>query len=138
MKVAGLKCSGGLNQGNDFINFGGQFVLENLHPKDSIEYFEFYDSCLPQWKTKEILTASTVEYIRENFDIIYVFSGSAGSPVLYTSLFKKVDEIGLPFVLLVLVVVVNMIRQRQQQSTISTICPTASMLLLEIVRHMNS
>ena len=61
MKVAGLKCSGGLNQGNDFINFGGQFVLENLHPKDSIEYFEFYDSCLPQWKTKEILTASTVE-----------------------------------------------------------------------------
>ena len=100
MKVAGLKCSGGLNQGNDFINFGGQFVLENLHPKDSIEYFEFYDSCLPQWKTKEILTASTVEYIRENFDIIYVFSGSAGSPVLYTSLFKKVDEIGLPFVAL--------------------------------------
>jgi hypothetical protein len=43
MKVAGLKCSGGLNQGNDFINFGGQFVLENLHPKDSIEYFEFYE-----------------------------------------------------------------------------------------------
>ena len=39
MKIAALKCSGGLNQGNDFINFGGQTVLEKLFPKDEIEYF---------------------------------------------------------------------------------------------------
>ena len=100
MKVAGLKCSGGLNQGNDFINFGGQYVLEQIHPNDTIEYFEFFDSCLPQWKTQEILTDSSLEYIKENFDIIYIFSGSAGHPVLYNNLFKKVDAIGVPFVVL--------------------------------------
>ncbi len=98
MKIAALKCSGGLNQGNDFINFGGQTVLEKLFPKDEIEYFEFFDSFLPHWKTKEILTQSTIDYIKENFDIIYIFSGSAGSPVLYEYLFKKIDSIGIPFV----------------------------------------
>jgi len=100
MKIAALKCSGGLNQGNDFINFGGQSVLEKIYSKNDIEYFEFFDSCLPQWKTKEILTPSTTEYIQNNFDIIFIFSGSAGSPTLYNSLFRSVDKLDIPFVAL--------------------------------------
>ncbi len=112
MKIAALKCSGGLNQGNDFINFGGQTVLEKLFPKDEIEYFEFFDSFLPHWKTKEILTQSTIDYIKENFDIIYVFSGSAGSPALYEYLFKKIDYIDINFSnhhMIVLTTLFNMI-----------------------------
>ena len=100
MKILGLKCSGGLNQGNDFINFGGKTVLETLFPKDTIEYIEFYDSCLPSWKTREFLSPSTKEYIKNTFDIIYVFSGSAGSPVMYSSLFRPLNELGIPFVAL--------------------------------------
>ena len=72
MNIAALKCSGGLNLGNNFINFGGQSVLEKLYPNDRIEYFEFLDSTLPQWKNKnEILTPSTIDYIKNNFDLIY-------------------------------------------------------------------
>ena len=99
MNIAALKCSGGLNLGNNFINFGGQSVLEKLYPNDRIEYFEFLDSTLPQWKNKnEILTPSTIDYIKNNFDLIYVFSGSAGSVVMYNYFFKNLDKIGLPFI----------------------------------------
>ena len=100
MKIAAIMSSGGLNQGNDFINFGGQTVVERLNPESEIEYFEFYDSCLPQWKTKEIFTQSTIDYIRNNFDIIYMFQGSGGSPVIRDSVFKPVNDIGLPIIVL--------------------------------------
>ena len=99
MNIAALKCSGGLNLGNNFINFGGQAVLEKLHPDDNIEYFEFLDSTLPQWKNKnEILTPSTISYIQNNFDLIYVFSGSAGSPTMFNFFFRNLDKIGVPFI----------------------------------------
>ena len=82
MKIAAIMSSGGLNQGNNFINFGGQTVVERLNPDATIEYFEFYDSCLPQWKTREIFTKSTINYIKSNFDLIYMFQGSGGSPMI--------------------------------------------------------
>ena len=49
MKIAIIKCSGGLNLGNNFINFGGEHVVKTLYPKAYVETFEFFDSCLPQW-----------------------------------------------------------------------------------------
>ncbi len=100
MKIAAIMSSGGLNQGNNFINFGGQTVVERLNPDATIEYFEFYDSCLPQWKTREIFTKSTINYIKSNFDLIYMFQGSGGSPMIRDYVFKPINEIGLPIIVL--------------------------------------
>lgn len=98
MKIAIIKCSGGLNLGNNFINFGGQYVIQNLYPDSYIETFEFFDSCLPQWASQDYLTPSAIEYIKNNFDIIYILSGSAGGYALYENLYKKINEIGIPFI----------------------------------------
>lgn len=98
MKIAAIKCSAGLNLGNNFINYGGQAVLKKLYPEATIETFEFFDSCLPQWKSEEYLTPSTQEYIKNNFDIIFIFSGSAGGDTLYQRLYKQIDKLGVPFI----------------------------------------
>jgi hypothetical protein len=98
MKVAIIKCSGGLNLGNNFINFGGEYVVNLLHPNSYIETFEFYDSCLPQWVSEDYLTPAAIDYIKNNFDIIYILSGSAGGYPLYNNLYKKINEIGIPFI----------------------------------------
>jgi hypothetical protein len=98
MKIAIIKCSGGLNLGNNFINFGGQYVIKTLHPNSYIETFEFYDSCLPQWASEDYLTPSIIDHIKANFDIIYILSGSAGGYALYENLYKKINEIGIPFI----------------------------------------
>lgn len=98
MNIAAIKCSAGLNLGNNFINAGGKAVLRKIFPDASKEYFEFYDSCLPQWKSGEILTPHTIDHIRKNKDIIYVFAGSAGGDTMYEHFFKPLNDIGVPFV----------------------------------------
>ena len=98
MNIAAIKCSAGLNLGNNFINAGGSAVLSQIHPTDNIEYFEFYDSCLPQWQSGEILTPSTIEHIKNTHDLIYVFAGSAGGDTMYEHFFKPLNDIGVPFI----------------------------------------
>lgn len=98
LKIAIIKCSGGLNLGNNFINFGGQYVVKTLHPASIIETFEFYDSCLPSWNSSGCLTETTLEYIRNNFDLIYILSGSAAEDNLYRALFEPISKLGVPFI----------------------------------------
>jgi hypothetical protein len=98
MKIAIIKCSGGLNLGNNFINFGGEHVVKTLYPEAYTETFEFFDSCLPHWSSDDFLTPSAIEYIKKSFDLIFVLSGSAGDEALYQTLFKKINEIGVPFI----------------------------------------
>lgn len=98
MNIAAIKCSAGLNLGNNFINAGGKAVLRKLFPDANREYFEFYDSCLPQWKSGEILTPHTIDHIKNTHDVIYVFAGSAGGTTMYEYFFKPLNDIGVPFI----------------------------------------
>jgi hypothetical protein len=98
MKITIIKCSGGLNLGNNFINFGGEYVVRFLYPNSEIETFEFYDSCLPQWKSNEFLLKSSIDHIKKNSDLIFVLSGSAGGEPLFNSLYKPLDKLGIPFI----------------------------------------
>lgn len=98
MNIAAIKCSAGLNLGNNFINAGGKAVLRKLFPDANREYFEFYDSCLPQWNSTDILTPHTIDHIRNTHDVIYVFAGSAGGKAMFDSFFEPLNEIGVPFV----------------------------------------
>lgn len=98
MKITIIKCSGGLNLGNNFINFGGEYVVRFLYPNAEIETFEFYDSCLPQWKNGEFLLQSSIDHIKNTSDLIFILSGSAGSNSLLKSLFTPISKIGIPFI----------------------------------------
>lgn len=100
MKIAALQCSSGLNLGNDFINSGGRYLIKQLFKDSEIEYFEFFDSCLPHWNSGHLLTESSIDYISNKADLVVLFSGSAASPTLYKSVFKKLNTLDVPFILL--------------------------------------
>jgi len=77
MKIALIKCSGGLNIGNEFINAGGEWLLRQVLPEASFYSFEFYDSSIGddyQFASKP-LTDSSFEFI-SSCDLAIVFGGS--------------------------------------------------------------
>lgn len=100
MNITIIKCSGGLNLGNNFINFGGEYVVQSLYNNANFETFEFYDSCLPHWKSGEFLLKSSIDHIKKNSDLIVVLSGSAGGQSLLDRLYTPLSKLGVPFVVL--------------------------------------
>ena len=100
MNIGAIKCSAGLNLGNNFINAGGKYVMKTMFPNANREYFEFFDSCLPQWKSGVgILTPSTIDHIKNTIDTpLIVFAGSAGGDTMYHHFFKPLNDVGIPFI----------------------------------------
>lgn len=78
MKIALIKCAGSLNVGNEFINAGGKYVMEQTFPDAEFFEFEAYDSCIGHNYThpSDALLKNDKDFIEKNCDLMVAFSGS--------------------------------------------------------------
>jgi len=78
MKIALIKCSGSLNVGNEFINAGGKYLLQQVFPNAAFFEYEFFDSSIENnWKyPTPALLDWTKKEIEQKCDIMFIFSGS--------------------------------------------------------------
>lgn len=74
LNIAVIRCSGGLNLGNEFINAGGTELIQKFFASSNLYYFEFYDSCIPfSYKYPSMpFTNSSRDFINQ-CDLIFFF-----------------------------------------------------------------
>lgn len=93
LNIAVIRCSGGLNLGNEFINAGGTELIQKFFASSNLYYFEFYDSCIPfSYKYPSMpFTNSSRDFINQ-CDLIFIFGGSIISKYM-ASLFNYMKEL---------------------------------------------
>jgi hypothetical protein len=77
MNIAIIRCSANLNIGNNFINAGGEYLIQKLFPHAHIFTFEFYDSSIKinYENPSPVLLKHELDFISQECDMAFVLCG---------------------------------------------------------------
>jgi hypothetical protein len=97
MRISVINPPASSNLGNAFISDGGHIVLNKLFPDAEIHHFEHL--CFSEYITgSPSFMDSSLEWMKENSDLIIHFGGTSLNNHLYTRIYQVINNLNIPFI----------------------------------------